>query len=211
MMQFRLDVCRPLFGHVGHSISIQGDGVSVSPGRLGGLGLWAALWSLRFRFGQQAGHPFRRPLGHQVDCFSPDSEAMGFLLQKTMSCPCALSRQVAGAGAVSLRVWRQVAGAGCWVPVLVLWAGCARGGDRLLAPELVLGAWCRCWSWLCTWWRQVAGAGAVSWLCRVAVPVLHVEAGAGAGAGCPCWCWVLGAGAVAGCARGGDRLLVLVL
>ena len=29
---------------------------------------------------------------------SPDSKAMGFLLQTTMSCPCALSRQVAGAG-----------------------------------------------------------------------------------------------------------------
>ena len=54
--------------------------------------------------------------------FAPDSEAMGFLLQMTMSCPCALSRQVAGAGAVSLRVWRQVggAGAGCRVLVLVL-------------------------------------------------------------------------------------------
>ena len=69
-----------------------------------------------------------------------------------MSCPCALSRQVAGAGAVSWLCawWRQVAGAGagagcwapvetgrwrwCWVrvPVPVLRAGCARGGDRLL-------------------------------------------------------------------------------
>ena len=50
-------------------------------------------------------------------------------------------------------------------------------------------------SWLCTWWRQVAGAGA----------------------GCQCWCWVvLGAGAGDGavswlCTRGGDRLLVLVV
>ena len=32
-----------------------------------------------------------------ASAFSPDSEAMGFLLQITMSCPCALSRQVAGA------------------------------------------------------------------------------------------------------------------
>ena len=60
--------------------------------------------------------------------FSPDSEAMGLLLQKTMSCPCALSRQVAGAGAGAvswLRMWwRQVAGAGagagCRAPLLVL-------------------------------------------------------------------------------------------
>ena len=56
---------------------------------------------------------------------------MGFLLQITMSCLYALSRQVAGAGAVS---------------------------------------------WLCVWWRQVAGAGA----------------------GCRCWCWVPGTAAGAG-------------
>ena len=43
-------------------------------------------------------------------------------------------------------------------------------------------------SWLCTWWRQVAGAGA----------------------GCRCWCWVPGS-AGAGAARGGDRLLVPVV
>ena len=59
-------------------------------------------------------------------CFSPAREAMGFLLQKTMSCPCALSRQVAGAG------WR------CWCWCCELAAG---GGNRLL----VLGARCRCW------------------------------------------------------------------
>ena len=48
-----------------------------------------------------------------------DSEAMGFLLQTTMSCLRALSRQVAGAGAVSwLRTWwRQGAGAGRRAPV----------------------------------------------------------------------------------------------
>ena len=49
--------------------------------------------------------------------FSPDSEAMGFLLQITMSCLRALLRQVAGAGAGSvswLRAWwRQGAGAEC--------------------------------------------------------------------------------------------------
>ena len=56
----------------------------------------------------------------QIKVYSPDSEAVGFLLQITMSCLCALSRQ--------------------WVPVLVLvlCAGCARGGDRLLV--LVPGA-----------------------------------------------------------------------
>ena len=99
-------------------------------------------------------------------CFSPDSEAMGYLLQITMSCPCALSRQVAGAG-------------------------------------------CRCWccELVCTWWNQIAGAGAgagaVSWLRTWWRQV------AGAGAGC----WVLGAGALRRwcCARGGDRLLVLLV
>ena len=70
----------------------------------------------------------------------------------------------AGAGAVSwLRTWwRQVAGAGCRVPVLVLVVPGAGAGAGAV-------------SWLCTWWRQVAGAGcrvpvlagagAVSWLC----------------------------------------------
>ena len=42
--------------------------------------------------------------------FSPDSEAMGVLLQITTSCPCALSRQVAGAGC-----WCWVLGAGAAV------------------------------------------------------------------------------------------------
>ena len=73
---------------------------------------------------------------------------MGFLLQITMSCPCALSRQVAGAGAgaVSLRVWRQVAGAGCWVPVLVLWWCC-----ELAVHVVETGCWCRCWCWVLLW------------------------------------------------------------
>ena len=48
----------------------------------------------------------------QLKEFSPDSKAMGFLLQITMSCPCALSRQVAGAGAG--------AGAVGWLCTLVL-------------------------------------------------------------------------------------------
>ena len=58
-------------------------------------------------------------------------------------------------------------------------------------------------SWLCTWWREVAGAGAdagartgagaVSWLRTWWRQV----AGAGADAGCwrRCWCWAPGAGA----------------
>ena len=113
---------------------------------------------------------------------------MGFLLQITMSCPCALSRQVAGAGA----------GCRCW---------CC----ELAVHVVETGCWCRCrrWagavSWLCTWWRHAgAGAGCRCWCwagagCRVQVLVV-----AGAvrvlvlGAGCRCWrcwCWVPGAGA----------------
>ena len=41
-----------------------------------------------------------------------------------------------GAGCWLCAWWRHGAGAGCRVPVLVLCAGCARGGDR--APALVL-------------------------------------------------------------------------
>ena len=83
---------------------------------------------------------------------------MGFLLQITMSCPYALSRQVAGAcagavswlctwwrqgagaGAGAVSWWREGAGAGRRVPAPVLGAGCARGGDRVAV--LVLGAGC---------------------------------------------------------------------
>ena len=43
-------------------------------------------------------------------------------------------------------------------------------------------------SWLCTWWRQVAGAGAGAVICLLQV----VETG------CWCWCWVSGTGAGAG-------------
>ena len=69
--------------------------------------------------------------------------------------------------------------------MLVLLAGCPRGGDRLLV--LVLGAadagaGAGAVGWLCAWWRQFAGADAG---CR--------------DTGCWCWCWVMGAG----CARGG--------
>ena len=70
-----------------------------------------------------------RPITCFLYVFSPDSEAMGFLLQITTSCPCALSRQVAGAGA----------GCRCWCCELAVHAGAV--------------------SWLRTWWRQVAGAG----------------------------------------------------
>ena len=190
----------------------------------------------------------RRPAVKEHKVFSPDSESYGFLLQITMNCPCAFSRQVAGAGCrcwcsgagvVSWLCtrWRQFAGAdgGCRV-------GCRElaGGDRLLAPVLVLGAgcwcwccwlavhvvetgcwcWCWCWvprmrvlvlvllSWLCAWWRQVAGAGCragcvlvlgdgcrcaragavrvlvLSWLCTRWRQV----AGADAGAGCRMLC-----------------------
>ena len=52
----------------------------------------------------------------------------------------------------SFRCW----GCWCWVPGAG--AGAARGGDRLLAPAPVAGAGAV--SWLCKWWRQVAGAGA---------------------------------------------------
>ena len=66
----------------------------------------------------------------------------------------------------------------------------------------MLGAGAGAVSWLCMWWRQVAGARCWCW-----VP------GAGAGAGavswlCTWWRQVAGAGAGSWC---GDRLLVLVL
>ena len=74
-----------------------------------------------------------------------------------------------------------LAGAGCWV--LVLWAGCARGGDRLL----------------------VRGAGRRCGCCELAVRVVETGAGAGAagaGAGPVSWLrvrWRQVAGAGAGC------------
>ena len=93
----------------------------------------------------------------------PDSEAMRFSLQVTVSCLRALSRQVAGARCWCCELGERCAcggdrvpvlGAGCrcWccelavhvvdrVPVLVLGAGCARGGDRVPGA----GAGCRCW------------------------------------------------------------------
>ena len=85
---------------------------------------------------------------------SSDSEAMGFLLQITMSCPCALSRLVLALVLLAVHVVET----GCWC--------------RELAVRVVeAGCWCRCWcwvpgagagavSWLCTRWRQVACAGA---------------------------------------------------
>ena len=100
---------------------------------------------------------------------------MGFLLQITMSCPCAISRQVAGAGA-GCRC--------CELAVHVVGTGC----------------WRRCWcwvpgagavSWLCTWWRQVAGVGAGAgcrcWCwCRCCELAVHVVE---TGCWCRCWCW----------------------
>ena len=108
----------------------------------------------------------RRLLLNSLSC-SPDSEAMGFLLQIRMSWLRALwTRAGAGAG------WRQGAGAGSgccplavetgcgWVPVL----GCRvpGAGDRVR----VLGAGCRCWvlsAGCVRGWLPVLGG--VSWLC----------------------------------------------
>ena len=79
------------------------------------------------------GQKVKRQVSENMN-FSPDSEAMAFLLQITMSCLRALSRQVSSAGAAAvsrLRTWwRQVAGPGRRAPAPVLGAGCARGGDR---------------------------------------------------------------------------------
>ena len=69
--------------------------------------------------------------------FFPDSEAMVLSLQITISCPRALSRQVAGSGrrrrCSELAV--HVVETGCWVPGAGsgAGAGCAHGGERLLA------------------------------------------------------------------------------
>ena len=89
-------------------------------------------------------------------------------------------------------------------------SSCAHGGDRLLVLVPGGGAGAGAVSWLCTWWRQVAGAG---WRvpalvlvlcgagagCRAPVRVLCCELarlarlavvpGAGAGRWCGCW-WV---------------------
>ena len=124
--------------------------------------------------------------------FSPDSEAMGFLRQITMSCPCALSRQVAGAGCrcwcwcCELAVHVVETGCWCWSGCRCWWAGCARGGDRLLrllvlvlVPVagarggdrllvLVLGAGRRCWCWCCELAVHVVETGCWCW-CRVPV------------------------------------------
>ena len=81
--------------------------------------------------------------------FVPDSEAMGFLLQLTMSCLRALSTHVAGVGALSwLCTW--------WRRVTVPGAGCAWWRQ---------GAGAGAVSWLCARWRQ--GAGCRCWVLAV--------------------------------------------
>ena len=115
------------------------------------------------------------------------------ILQVTMSCPRALSRQVAGAGCrswcwccelavhvVETGCWCQC---WCWVPRRRCW--CCELAVR--AVETGCWSWCRApAAWLRTWWRQVAGAGR-----RVPVLVLAWRRQVvGAGAGCWCWCWV---------------------
>ena len=78
-----------------------------------------------------------------------------------------------------------VPGAGCPVQVLVLVVAGAGAGCRVPVLAVLVLAGAGAVSWLCTWWRQVAGAaagaGAVSWLCAWWREV----GGAGAGA---CWC-----------------------
>ena len=88
---------------------------------------------------------------------------MGFLLQITMSCLCALSRQVGRCWCCELAVHMVETECRCWVP----------------------GAGVGAVSWLSAWWRQGASAGAGCWLCR------WWRHGAGCwvlGAGCRCWC-----------------------
>ena len=86
-----------------------------------------------------------------------------YLLQIAMSCPCALSRQVAGAGC---RCW-------CWCCELAVH---------------VVGTGCRCWCWcrapvvLGARRAVVMGAGRRCWCCELAVHVV--------GTGC-WWCGVL--------------------
>ena len=108
--------------------------------------------------------------------FSSDSEAMGFLLQTTMSCPCVLLRQVAGAGAGAASWlctwWRQVAGAGAVSWLCTWWRQVAGAGAGAPVLVLVLGAGCRCWCWCFELAVHVVETG-----CRCWVP------GAGAGAG----------------------------
>ena len=56
--------------------------------------------------------------------------------------------------------------------VLVLWAGCARGGDRLLVLAGCLpGAGCRFWCWCCELAAHVVETGCWCW-CWRRVPVL---------------------------------------
>ena len=52
-----------------------------------------------------------------------------------------------------------------------------------VVPVLGAGAGAGAVSWLCVWWRQVAGAGAGCPCCEMAVRVVEI--------GCQCRCWVL--------------------
>ena len=127
---------------------------------------------------------------------SPDSEAMGFLLQITMSCPRALSRQVAGAGC---RCWCwccELAVHVCWVPGAgagaVSWL-CTWWRRRVPVLVHVVGAGCWCWCWCCELAVHVVETGSWCW-CRAPVLVL--------GAGRRCWCCELAAQVVeTGCWR----------
>ena len=78
-----------------------------------------------------------------------------------------------------------------------------RGGDRV--PGAGAGAGRRCWC--CELAVHVMETGCWRW-CRVPVLVLAVHV---VETGCWRWCWVPVLVLLAGCARGGDRLLVLVL
>ena len=72
----------------------------------------------------------------------------------------------------------MVPGAGCWC-----WC------CELAVHVVETDCWCWCWGWLCTWWRQVAGAGAgrrcCPGACAGAVSGLRVVE-----TGCWCWRWV---------------------
>ena len=83
--------------------------------------------------------------------------------------------------------WRAVkTGCWCWCPVPAL--VCVRGEDRLLV--LLPGAGAGAVSWLCAWWRQVAGEPLLvlrAGFARDGDRLLVPGAGAGAGHGAVSW------------------------